>query len=213
MTGKIDTHAHIVPPFWGDALRAAGFFGGQSVPAWSPESALAAMDELGVQKAIASVSRPGVAVFEGAQASRMARELNDYSAELVASFHDRFAYFASVSLPDAAAAVEDARGGFASGAVGVTLFSSYQGVYLGDPAFDPLLEYLDDVGAVAFVHPTWHGSRTSPLSPPTSYSTPRALRSTLCATTSRDAFRTYPSCSPTPAGSPRSRRTAWSRSH
>ena len=43
---------------------------------------------------------------------------------------------------------------------GIGLFSSYNGVYLGDPRLDPLMETLDNLGAMVFVHPV------TPLQPP-----------------------------------------------
>ena len=41
---------------------------------------------------------------------------------------------------------------------GVSLFASYGENFLGDPLFDPLLEALDERGAVVFVHPGLHPS-------------------------------------------------------
>ena len=58
---RIDTHAHLIPPQYRDALRKAGIdeAGGRALPQWSPELALAAMAELDVTTAILSVSTPG----------------------------------------------------------------------------------------------------------------------------------------------------------
>jgi predicted TIM-barrel fold metal-dependent hydrolase len=41
---------------------------------------------------------------------------------------------------------------------GVSLFASYGEKFLGDPAFDPVLEALDARAAVVFVHPALHPS-------------------------------------------------------
>jgi predicted TIM-barrel fold metal-dependent hydrolase len=47
---------------------------------------------------------------------------------------------------------------------GVSLFASYGETFLGDPAFDPVMEALNQRKAVVFVHPTLHpSSRTLPL--------------------------------------------------
>ena len=39
------------------------------------------------------------------------------------------------------------------GMEGVGLYSNYNGTYLGDPSLDPLMETLNDLGAMVFVHP------------------------------------------------------------
>src|SRR5688500_6570832 len=57
-TGTIDVHAHFLPPVYRDALATAGLKtvdGGMPVPEWSPERALAIMDELGISGALLSV--------------------------------------------------------------------------------------------------------------------------------------------------------------
>ncbi len=50
MTARIDVHQHRVPPSYSAALRTAGItkVGGRSLPDWSPETALALMDEVGI---------------------------------------------------------------------------------------------------------------------------------------------------------------------
>jgi len=44
---------------------------------------------------------------------------------------------------------------------GVCLFASYGDKFLGDAAFDPLMDYLNERAAVVFVHPTLHPSSKS----------------------------------------------------
>ena len=41
---------------------------------------------------------------------------------------------------------------------GVCLFASYAGKFLGDPAFEPLMEELHRREAVVFIHPAMHPS-------------------------------------------------------
>jgi 6-methylsalicylate decarboxylase len=152
---RIDTHHHIVPPVWADALRANNYFGGQAIPAWSAGAALELLDQLGIDTAVVSVGRPGVFFGDIAAARTLAREVNDFAAELVRSHPGRFGFFATLPLPDVAGSLEEVEYAFDRlRADGVILLANTDGVYLGDPVFDPLLEELDRRQAVVFVHPT-----------------------------------------------------------
>ncbi|MCI2417360.1 amidohydrolase [Saccharopolyspora sp. K220] len=155
-TGRIDTHHHIVPPMWADALGASGYFGGQATPAWSPAAALELLDELGIDTAVVSVGRPGVHLGGTDAAARaLARQVNEFAADLVREHPGRFGFFASVPLPDVDGSLAEV--GYALdelNADGVILLANVDGTYLGDPAFDPLMTELDRRGTVVFVHPT-----------------------------------------------------------
>ncbi|MGW4271063.1 amidohydrolase family protein [Streptomyces seoulensis] len=154
---RIDVHQHLVPDFYRDELTAAGIgeAGGRRLPDWSAASALQLMALLGTRSAILSVSTPGVGFLPDPDAAAaLARRLNDHSAELVAQHPSSFGYFATVPLPDtAAAAREAARALDEAGADGVTLLANNRGTYLGAPDQDELWQTLDARGAVVFVHP------------------------------------------------------------
>src|ERR1700738_2604849 len=96
---RIDTHHHMIPPHYRDMLRRAGIdeAGGRALPDWSPEGSLKTMAELNVPTAIVSVSTPGTTFLpDAADAAALARDLNDYGANLVASAPDRFGFFATI---------------------------------------------------------------------------------------------------------------------
>ena len=79
-----DMHAHYVPPAYRRALADAGIDhpdGFPYVPEWSAESAVSAMDALGIELALISVSSPGVALGPGTDAIRLARDVNDEGAD------------------------------------------------------------------------------------------------------------------------------------
>ncbi|MFJ5262036.1 amidohydrolase family protein [Streptomyces sp. NPDC088387] len=154
---RIDVHQHLVPPFYRDLLIRSGLAeaGGRAVPEWSPEAALEVMDLLETATAILSVSTPGTAFLtEPAQATGLARRLNDFSAALPAQHPGRFGWFATLPMPDAAAsAAEAARALDGLGADGVTLLANNRGEYLGAAGQDELWRTLNDRAAVVFVHP------------------------------------------------------------
>jgi hypothetical protein len=80
-SGRIDTHHHLVPPFYRDWLVAKRVeAGGLPVPVWSAEASLELMDAHGIDTAIVSVSTPGVEPGTQSEAREMARRLNEYAA-------------------------------------------------------------------------------------------------------------------------------------
>ena len=104
---RVDTHHHLIPPDYRKALQKAGIdeAGGRALPDWSAEGSLQTMADLGVATAILSVSTPGTTFIpDAANAAALARDLNDYAADLVAAQPDRFGFFATVPEPAGEAA-------------------------------------------------------------------------------------------------------------
>ena len=129
--------------------------GGIAPPVWDEASALAFMDDAGIDVAITSISTPGVHVGDDARARRLARRCNELSASLIQRWPDRFGGFAALPLPDVDGALAELA--YADDVLnldGVVLFSNANGVYLGDDRFEPLFEELEQRRAVVFVHPT-----------------------------------------------------------
>ena len=129
--------------------------GGRELPDWSPEGLLQAMADLDVGTAILSVSTPGTTFLPArADAASLARDLNDYSAQLVADRPDRFGFFATVPMPHLDEAVSEAvRALDVLNADGVTLLANSNGTYVGAEGQDPLFAALDERSAVVFIHP------------------------------------------------------------
>src|SRR5271163_5027964 len=84
VTLKIDTHHHIVPPFYFEEAEQDGeLTGGLTPPPWSAEGAIEFMDQLGVDAAITSISTPGVHLGDDAKARSLARRCNEFAAGLI----------------------------------------------------------------------------------------------------------------------------------
>lgn len=154
---RIDTHHHAVPSFYRDLLQKTGMdkSGGRAVPEWSPESSLVTMAELGVATAILSVSTPGTTILTSpADSAALARDLNDYLADLVAAQRDRFGFFATIPMPHIGEAVDEVvRSLDKLHADGVVLLGNSAGTYLGQDGQDDLFAALDARSAVVFIHP------------------------------------------------------------
>jgi predicted TIM-barrel fold metal-dependent hydrolase len=97
----IDVHAHFLPPVYQEALRDAGLKtldGGIPTSTWSPERALAIMDEVGITGAVLSVSSPHLNFVDPARAAALSRSINDYAAEIKRRHPDRFGAYAILPL-------------------------------------------------------------------------------------------------------------------
>jgi len=153
--GRIDVHHHLVPPSYAGMLRERGIRpGGVDVPAWTPERSLRLMRRNGIAISILSLSTPGVWFGDVQEARRLAREVNEYAAGVVADRPDRFGFFATLTLPDVDGAVAEAEHALdVLHADGIVLLANNAGRYLADPEFDRLLAFLDEREAVVFVHP------------------------------------------------------------
>lgn len=153
---RIDTHHHVVPPFYARWLRDQGISaGGMPIPEWSVEGTLELMAGQGTRAAVLSVSTPGVHLGDDAQARRMAREVNEFAAGVVQRTPDRFGFFATLTLPDVDGAIAEAAYALdVLRADGVVLLANVRGTYLGDPSFEPLMGELNRRAAVVFVHPS-----------------------------------------------------------
>jgi len=152
---RIDVHQHVVPPFWAHALPThGGDPSGTVIPQWSPDSAIDFMDSQQVATGILSLTAPSVIGWDKSERRRMARRVNEYTADLVTKRPDRFGNFATLPLPDAEGALWELEHALdALRADGVILLTNYAGKYLGEAAFEPIWSELHRRHAVVFVHP------------------------------------------------------------
>lgn len=152
---RVDVHHHLVPPEYATLLRDKGHRpGGVDVPVWSPESSLKVMRRNGIATSILSLSTPGVWFGDDAEARRLARSVNEYTAGVVADHPHKFGFFATLTLPDVRGAIAEAEHALdVLGADGIVLLTNSAGCYVYEPDFAPLLAYLHERRAVVFLHP------------------------------------------------------------
>jgi predicted TIM-barrel fold metal-dependent hydrolase len=147
---RIDVHHHFVSPGYSAALKAAG----QGHARWSVQMSLEDMDRSGIQTALLSLIQPAMAFGTAAEARKLAREANEHAARLVSDHKGRFGSFAALPFTDTAAALAEIAYALDTlKAEGFCLMTSYQGRYLGDPLFWPVLEELNRRKAVVYTHP------------------------------------------------------------
>src|SRR5207249_5517236 len=150
---RIDTHHHFsIPKLY--ALSTAKGVSQPTLKDWTPKKTLAQMEQGSVATSIISISDPGVWFTDNAAARALARECNEYGAKVVKDYPGRFGLFAVLPLPDVDGAVGEVEYALDTlKADGIGILSSYQGKYLGNPAFTPLMEVLNRRKAVVFCHP------------------------------------------------------------
>lgn len=151
---RIDTHYHVAPPAWIEAMDRRNLMA-QQWDGWSVAKAIEDMDRDGVARSIVSITLPGVWFGDAREARALARACNDYMAKLRADHPRRFGIFAAVPMPDIdgtlaeiAYALDELK------ADGIGFLTSYRDKWFGDPAFAPVMEELDRRGAIAYIHPT-----------------------------------------------------------
>jgi predicted TIM-barrel fold metal-dependent hydrolase len=157
-TGRIDVHAHYLPPGYLETSTAAlnGVPDGMPrFPEWDAESAVAMMDRNGIATAMLSVSSPGVHFGNDDAARGLARSVNEFAARTAHDHRGRFGTFASLPLPNVDAALEEISYSLDELEVdGFVMLTNYAGSYLGDEKFDPVFDELNRRNAIVFIHPT-----------------------------------------------------------
>ncbi|MEZ0114440.1 putative TIM-barrel fold metal-dependent hydrolase [Catenulispora sp. EB89] len=158
--GLIDVHAHFTTDDYVSTAKNNGLRDPDGMPEaywprWDAETHLRLMDEVGIARAILSISSPGVHFGHDEAARALARDVNEAGAEIAHAHPDRFGHFASLPLPDLDGALAEIAHAFDDlHADGVILMTNSAGLYLGDERMRPVLAELDRRGAVAFLHPT-----------------------------------------------------------
>lgn len=151
---RIDVHHHFAPPAWVTEVRGRPLLQPANTT-WTPEKSIADMDHGGVAAAVVSITNPGLWFGDAAVTRRLARACNDYGAKLVQDHPTRFGLFAAMPLPDVDATLAEIAYAYDTLKVdGVGVLTSYGDVWLGNPAFRPVMEELHRRRAVVHVHPT-----------------------------------------------------------
>jgi predicted TIM-barrel fold metal-dependent hydrolase len=115
------------------------------------------MKDTNITTSILSISTPGTYLqpFNSSLTQEISRTTNIELSEICAAYPDHFRFFASLplpSVPDSLAEIDYALDTL--GAIGFCVLSNANGVYMGDPALDPIFDKLNERKAILHMHPT-----------------------------------------------------------
>jgi 6-methylsalicylate decarboxylase len=157
MLGRIDVHHHLFPPFYLKAMEEQMRTGGFNPRPWTPSTSIDMMDKHGIATAFVSPVQRLVmdSMSDRSEKGRsLARQNNEYAAQMVKDFPGRFGNFAALPLPDTDGSLKEIAYALdVLKADGIALWTSYMDKWLGDPSFAPVYEELNRRNAVVFVHP------------------------------------------------------------
>jgi len=162
-SGRIDLHHHYFPPAFLEAQRDAAVRQNRpaalsaAVEGWSKARTIGAMDRNGIATGILSISTPGPWFGNIEESKRLARECNDYAAEMRRDYPGRFGLFAALPLPDPDTALREIEYAFDTlHADGVAIMTSYATsagtTWPGDASLAPVFAELNRRKAAAFFH-------------------------------------------------------------
>lgn len=152
----IDTHAHMIPQSYLDCLSKHDALLDEDfpIPHWDVDEHLRFMDEAGIGCSVLTLPAPQPWFGDSEKSAKIIRQVNEEMAAVKAEHKGRFLFCAALPLPDVDAAIREAIYALDTlHADGVKLASNSRGLYLGDPALDPLMEVLNERGAVIITHP------------------------------------------------------------
>jgi predicted TIM-barrel fold metal-dependent hydrolase len=185
---RIDTHCHVVPPAF---ITAQHEEKSPDFMRWSVQGLLDQMDNNGIESGVLSLNSPGVDFTDAAAAAKLARDCNEFTAQMVRDRPKRFGLLTALPLLHTDESLKEIAYGYDTlKADGICLVTSYKGKYLGDKQFDPIWEELNRRKAVVFSHPQTpigdHSERDRILEMP--FDTARAVFDLVLAS----HFKKYP---------------------
>ena len=112
------------------------------------------MQKSGTATAILSITNPGLWFGEAAESRKLARTCNEFAARMIADYPGRFGEFAAVPLLDTEGSLREIE--YALDVLkfdGVGVFTNYEGKYLEEVVYSPVMQELNRRKAILYTHP------------------------------------------------------------
>lgn len=112
------------------------------------------MDEYGIDRQLLLLTAPGVQVVKPGEGTPLAREANDLAAAACRQHPTRFSACAAFDPRDVAGSVKELERAKELGLNGAVLNSHFQGHYIDEQDYWPILEALEALDLALYIHPT-----------------------------------------------------------
>ena len=142
-----------------DSLKMAGLFARmpslQEMLLDLGDLRLSHMDEFGIDRQLLLLTAPGVQVVKPGEGTPLSREANDIAADACARHPDRFSALAAFDPRDVAGSVKELDRALGTLKLnGAVLNSHWQGHYIDEQDYWPILEALEAHDGALYIHPT-----------------------------------------------------------
>jgi predicted TIM-barrel fold metal-dependent hydrolase len=142
-----------------DSLKMAGMFA--KMPSLQEmlqdlgELRIGHMDEMGIDRQLLLLTAPGVQVVRPRDGTALAHEANDIAAEACRNHPQRFSALAAFDPRDVSGSVREIERAMGELRLnGAVLNSHFQGHYIDEEEYFPILEALEANDAALYIHPT-----------------------------------------------------------
>jgi predicted TIM-barrel fold metal-dependent hydrolase len=152
----IDYHHHVFPPEYVVEMKKLGIQGNTAVkfPAFDAARNLKLMDRVKIDKAMLSISTPGVYVKDDRTAAKLARLCNDYIKATVEENPGRYGGLGVLPYPALKESLEEMEYIFDTLHLdGIGVLTNANGTYFGEAGYDELFGELNRRKALVFIHP------------------------------------------------------------
>lgn len=150
----VDVHHHVWAPAFLKELETRKL---AEPPArnWSLNKTLDDMALAGVSYSITSPTTPAASFGDAETMRRMARVSNEYGAQLARDYPKQFGFFATLPMLDVDGALKEiAYSCDVLKAQGIAMLTSYDGKWLGDASFAPIMDEINRRKLIVYTHPS-----------------------------------------------------------
>lgn len=154
---RIDMHSHYFPDKYYHLLNKYDITHPDNVfvPKWNLKDHLSKMEKANIIYTALSITSPFFNFVDSSELAQAVRECNEEGSKIADENPDKIGILASLPLPDVQASIDEIE--YCTKKLNVKGFAlptHASGVYMGNPALDPVMKALDDVGALVTLHPT-----------------------------------------------------------